>query len=208
MTRTRIETGDAPHAMGPYSQGLASGDLVFCSGQVGLDPATGQAARRLRGPGRACPPQHRGRPGGGWAGLRQHRQDDAVPDRHRAVPGRERDLQDVLPGPVPGPLDGRRGGAPRRRHLRDRGHRDARRRVAPLPRAGTAPRDVSSADRHRPLREADGAPGVPPGVRLAVPAARDVRPARPCVPPQCALRRLPRAPDGVPSLPGLASRCV
>ena len=42
MTRTRIETGDAPHAMGPYRQGLSSGDLVFCSGQIGLDPATGK----------------------------------------------------------------------------------------------------------------------------------------------------------------------
>jgi 2-iminobutanoate/2-iminopropanoate deaminase len=42
VTRTRIETGAAPRAMGPYSQGIASGDLVFCSGQVGLDPATGQ----------------------------------------------------------------------------------------------------------------------------------------------------------------------
>lgn len=42
MTRTRITTSAAPHALGPYSQGIAAGDLVFCSGQVGLDPATGQ----------------------------------------------------------------------------------------------------------------------------------------------------------------------
>jgi 2-iminobutanoate/2-iminopropanoate deaminase len=42
VTRTRIDTGGAPKAMGPYSQAIASGGLVFCSGQVGLDPATGQ----------------------------------------------------------------------------------------------------------------------------------------------------------------------
>jgi 2-iminobutanoate/2-iminopropanoate deaminase len=42
VTRTRIDTSAAPRAMGPYSQAIASGDLVFCSGQVGIDPATGQ----------------------------------------------------------------------------------------------------------------------------------------------------------------------
>ena len=42
MTRTAVSTADAPQAIGPYSQGIASGGLVFCSGQLGLDPATGQ----------------------------------------------------------------------------------------------------------------------------------------------------------------------
>lgn len=32
----------APKAIGPYSQALALGDLVFCSGQIALDPATGE----------------------------------------------------------------------------------------------------------------------------------------------------------------------
>jgi len=41
MQRERITTTDAPGAIGPYSQGIASGSLVFCSGQVALDPATG-----------------------------------------------------------------------------------------------------------------------------------------------------------------------
>ncbi|MFM2105058.1 MAG: hypothetical protein RL338_90 [Chloroflexota bacterium] len=56
MTRRAISTGDAPGAIGPYSQAIASGDLLFCSGQLGLDPATGelvdgveaQAERALR----------------------------------------------------------------------------------------------------------------------------------------------------------------
>ncbi len=37
-----ISTKDAPAAIGPYSQAICSGDLVFLSGQVPLDPATGE----------------------------------------------------------------------------------------------------------------------------------------------------------------------
>ncbi len=36
-----IETRDAPRAIGPYSQAVESEGLVFCSGQIGLDPQTG-----------------------------------------------------------------------------------------------------------------------------------------------------------------------
>jgi 2-iminobutanoate/2-iminopropanoate deaminase len=42
MERRAIATANAPQAMGPYSQAIKSGELVFCAGQVGLDPATGQ----------------------------------------------------------------------------------------------------------------------------------------------------------------------
>jgi len=41
MTRQAISTTGAPGAVGPYSQAIGMGDLVFCSGQIGLDPATG-----------------------------------------------------------------------------------------------------------------------------------------------------------------------
>ncbi len=41
MTSHAVTTSGAPSAIGPYSQGIVSGDLVFCSGQLGLDPATG-----------------------------------------------------------------------------------------------------------------------------------------------------------------------
>jgi len=44
MTRQAIQTNGAPAAIGAYSQGIRSGDLVFCSGQVGLDPASGELA--------------------------------------------------------------------------------------------------------------------------------------------------------------------
>ena len=41
MTREAISTGGAPAAIGPYSQAIAMDGLLFCSGQLGLDPATG-----------------------------------------------------------------------------------------------------------------------------------------------------------------------
>ena len=42
MTRQAISTTNAPAAVGPYSQAIVAGDLVFCAGQVPLDPATGE----------------------------------------------------------------------------------------------------------------------------------------------------------------------
>jgi reactive intermediate/imine deaminase len=42
MAHRVIHTTQAPAAIGPYSQALAAGGMVFLSGQVGLDPATGQ----------------------------------------------------------------------------------------------------------------------------------------------------------------------
>jgi 2-iminobutanoate/2-iminopropanoate deaminase len=37
-----VETHAAPVAIGPYSQAIADGDLIFCSGQIGIDPASGK----------------------------------------------------------------------------------------------------------------------------------------------------------------------
>jgi orotate phosphoribosyltransferase len=39
--KTVISTTDAPAAVGPYSQAIAAGPLVFCSGQIPLEPKTG-----------------------------------------------------------------------------------------------------------------------------------------------------------------------
>lgn len=40
--RTPVSTSDAPAAIGPYSQGVKAAGLLWCSGQLGLVPATGQ----------------------------------------------------------------------------------------------------------------------------------------------------------------------
>ena len=42
MKRKIIHTPNAPKAIGPYSQAIAAGGAVYLSGQVGLDPATGE----------------------------------------------------------------------------------------------------------------------------------------------------------------------
>lgn len=46
MTERRsVHSEEAPAAIGPYSQAVADGDLLFCSGQIPLDPITGELAR-------------------------------------------------------------------------------------------------------------------------------------------------------------------
>ena len=44
MTRQAISTSSAPAALAAYSQAIRSGDMVFCAGQLGIDPATGELA--------------------------------------------------------------------------------------------------------------------------------------------------------------------
>ena len=41
LAKEAVSTSQAPAAIGPYSQAVRSGDLLFLSGQVGFDPATG-----------------------------------------------------------------------------------------------------------------------------------------------------------------------
>jgi 2-iminobutanoate/2-iminopropanoate deaminase len=42
LSRTVVATEKAPQAVGPYSQAIESDGVVFCSGQVGIDPESGQ----------------------------------------------------------------------------------------------------------------------------------------------------------------------
>ncbi|HNR39743.1 MAG TPA: RidA family protein [Acidobacteriota bacterium] len=42
MTRSTVHTSDAPAAIGPYSQAIKAGGFVFTSGQLAIDPKTGQ----------------------------------------------------------------------------------------------------------------------------------------------------------------------
>lgn len=42
MERRIIHTDNAPKAIGPYSQAIRTGELIFCAGQIALDPETMQ----------------------------------------------------------------------------------------------------------------------------------------------------------------------
>ena len=44
MTRAAVSSEQAPEALGPYSQAIVAGGLIFCSGMAGIDPATGVIA--------------------------------------------------------------------------------------------------------------------------------------------------------------------
>ena len=47
MTRAGVSSDQAPEALGPYSQAIVAGGLVFCSGMAGIDPATGAVAEGI-----------------------------------------------------------------------------------------------------------------------------------------------------------------
>ena len=46
--KTQIATTKAPGAIGPYSQAIDTGSLVFISGQIPVDPATGEIAEGIK----------------------------------------------------------------------------------------------------------------------------------------------------------------
>lgn len=48
MTKIKtIQTESAPKAVGPYSQAVTAGELIFCSGQIGIDPKSGVVAEGI-----------------------------------------------------------------------------------------------------------------------------------------------------------------
>lgn len=48
MRKTAIATKNAPAALGPYSQAIKTDSYLFCSGQLGLDPVTGELAAGVK----------------------------------------------------------------------------------------------------------------------------------------------------------------
>ncbi|MEA2402788.1 MAG: 2-iminobutanoate/2-iminopropanoate deaminase [Thermoleophilaceae bacterium] len=53
--RQSVSTDSAPAAIGPYSQGMRVGDLLFCSGQIPLEPSTGELVKDdIEGQARRC----------------------------------------------------------------------------------------------------------------------------------------------------------
>jgi len=53
--RSAVATEEAPAAIGPYSQAVKTGDLLFCSGQIALEPSTGELVKEdVPGQARRC----------------------------------------------------------------------------------------------------------------------------------------------------------
>jgi 2-iminobutanoate/2-iminopropanoate deaminase len=53
--REAVATDSAPAAIGPYSQGMKVGDLLFCSGQIPIEPSTGELVKDdIDGQARRC----------------------------------------------------------------------------------------------------------------------------------------------------------
>jgi 2-iminobutanoate/2-iminopropanoate deaminase len=53
--RDPISTDSAPAAIGPYSQGMSTGGLLFCSGQIPLEPSSGELVKDdIEGQARRC----------------------------------------------------------------------------------------------------------------------------------------------------------
>ena len=46
-SRQAVSTSSAPAAIGPYSQAIVADGTVYCAGQIGLDPATGELVEGL-----------------------------------------------------------------------------------------------------------------------------------------------------------------
>jgi 2-iminobutanoate/2-iminopropanoate deaminase len=47
MTRTAVSSDLAPKALGPYSQAIVAGGMIFCSGMAGIDPETSAIAEGI-----------------------------------------------------------------------------------------------------------------------------------------------------------------
>jgi 2-iminobutanoate/2-iminopropanoate deaminase len=49
VTKEPISTDRAPAAVGPYNQAVVAGSTVYCAGQLGFDPATGELVEGIEG---------------------------------------------------------------------------------------------------------------------------------------------------------------
>lgn len=97
---THVSTPNAPAALGPYSQAVDTGSTVYCSGQLGLDPATGNLAVACK-PRPTRPSKSAGRPERGRPEPRQRRQNDSFRAGSGRFRHRERDLRHLLPRRLP-----------------------------------------------------------------------------------------------------------
>ena len=126
MTKEAIATKDAPAAIGPYSQAVRAGELVFLSGQIPLDPATGQIVEGdIAAQTQRVMENLRAVLAAAGCSFRRRRADDDLPRRPRALREGQRDVRRALRGAVPGARDRAGRGAAARRAGGDRRDRRA-----------------------------------------------------------------------------------
>ena len=107
MNKEIVSTSDAPSAIGPYSQAVKTGLVVFTSGQIGLDPATGELAQDFESAG-AAGIQESGRGGQSERRIaRECGEVHAVLDRPRAIRHGQRDHGRDGAQALSGTFDGR-----------------------------------------------------------------------------------------------------
>ena len=167
MAKQVIQSPDAPAAIGPYSQAILAGNTLYMSGQIPLDPATGQARRRHRRPGASGVPEPARRRRRRRRDAERHRQAVDPADRPRRLREGQRDHGDVFRAALSGARDVSGGGlAARRAH---RGRSDAY-SVDIAVRSGRANGCPTSQDGS--AQEAGGAKPAPAGDALAEKLAR------------------------------------
>ena len=124
MSKQAIHTSKAPTALGPYSQAIRAGYTVYLSGQIGIDPAERQSARRHRSADAAGLRQSaRGRRSGRRF-ARRHRQADDTAGRPCRLRESERHHGELFQRAVSGARDLSGGGIAE--SGADRGRRRAR----------------------------------------------------------------------------------
>ena len=97
-TRTVVHSDDAPKAIGPYSQAIKAGNLLFCSGQIPLDPKTGEmvGASDVREQARRVMQNLEAVLTAGGRFVRQRRQDDDLSEGPGRLRRGQRDLRRLL----------------------------------------------------------------------------------------------------------------
>lgn len=105
MANRIVQTDYAPAAIGPYSQGAFTQIALYCSGQLGIDPATGKLADGIEEQATQAFKNLR-------AVIGRYRQSNDLPYRHGQFRRRQQSHENLCAGAVPCPLLLCRGGAP------------------------------------------------------------------------------------------------
>mgnify|MGYP002422606084 CR=1 FL=1 len=93
MNKIQVATAQAPAAIGPYSQAIKCGNILFISGQIPLNPADGSIPEGIEASDRSEHRQHQSYPQRGRMHHRQRCEDHCVPRRYEPLWPHERGLR-------------------------------------------------------------------------------------------------------------------